>query len=167
MSDTRIVTGYTPGAIGRVTELHAAYYSRHWGFGAFFEAKVASEMSEFVCRFDEKRDGMWCAMVGGRIEASVTIDAVAAERSGAHLRWFITSDVVRGTGLGGRLIDEALRHCRDRRYARVYLWTFRGLEPARHLYEKAGFSLVETRSGTQWGSEVDEQRYAASLSYDA
>jgi hypothetical protein len=28
------------GAIGRVTELHAAYYAREWGFGVFFEAKV-------------------------------------------------------------------------------------------------------------------------------
>ncbi|MDF1552282.1 MAG: GNAT family N-acetyltransferase [Deferrisomatales bacterium] len=163
----RIVTGYTPGVIGRVTELHAVYYSLHWGFGAFFAAKVASEMAEFVARFDANRDGIWCAIVDDRIEASVTIDGIDAERAGAHLRWFIASDVVRGTGLGGRLIERAIRFCRDKRYARVYLWTFRGLEPARHLYEKVGFSLVETRPGTQWGSQVDEQRYEASLAYDA
>ena len=167
MSNARIITGYIPGIVGRVTELHAMYYHVHWGFGAFFEAKVASEMSEFISRYDESRDRIWCATVDDRIEASITIDGIHAEDIGAHLRWFITSDAVRGEGLGGRLIKEAMRFCRDKRYSRVYLWTFRGLESARHLYEKAGFSLVETRLGTQWGTQVNEQRYEVSLTDDA
>jgi len=37
MSETTI-GGYVPGAIGRIVELHAAYYSKHWQFGLFFEA---------------------------------------------------------------------------------------------------------------------------------
>ena len=47
MSET-IFTGYLPGAIGRIVELHANYYSLNWGFGLFFEARVAKEMSEFL-----------------------------------------------------------------------------------------------------------------------
>jgi hypothetical protein len=35
----------------------------------------------------------------------------------------------------------------------------RGLNAARHLYEKAGFSLVEQQAGTQWGTQVNEQRF--------
>jgi hypothetical protein len=57
-----------PGAIGRVVELHGAYYHAHWGFGAFFEAKVAGELAEFIGRYDEKRDGFWTATAGGRVE---------------------------------------------------------------------------------------------------
>jgi hypothetical protein len=41
MSEIEICKGYVPGTIGRVVELHGAYYHAHWGFGAFFEAKVA------------------------------------------------------------------------------------------------------------------------------
>ena len=172
MSSPRIVTGYVPGIVGRVTELHATHYHRVWHFGAFFETKVAAEMAEFLDRYDEQRDRMWSAVVDDRIEASITIDGIDVDESnsdfsgdisGAHLRWFITSDATRGTGLGGRLIAEAMQFCRQKHYARVYLWTFKGLESARHLYEKAGFSLVETRSGEQWGSRVDEQRYEATL----
>jgi hypothetical protein len=37
------IAGYVPGGIGRVTELHATYYHQEWGFGLFFEAKVATE----------------------------------------------------------------------------------------------------------------------------
>ena len=34
--------GYRPGANGRVTEFHGRYYHRHWGFGLYFESKVAA-----------------------------------------------------------------------------------------------------------------------------
>jgi len=40
-----------------------------------------------------------------------------------------------------------------------HLWTFRGLDAARRLYESVGFSLVEELKVTQWGQEIDEQRY--------
>jgi hypothetical protein len=53
--------------------------------------------------------------------------------------------------------------CRDCGYARAYLWTFEGLHAARHLYEKAGFALAIEQRGTQWGAEVNEQQYEASL----
>jgi len=69
------------------------------------------------------------------------------------------SDALRGKGIGRRLITMAIDFCRSRRYRRVYLWTFAGLDVARHVYESAGFELVEHRRGTQWGTEVEEQRY--------
>jgi GNAT superfamily N-acetyltransferase len=143
-----------------VAELHAVYYHRQWGFGVFFEAKVAAELAEFVARYDAGRDGFWTASRDGRIEASITIDGLhARDGNGAHLRWFILSDGLRGQGVGGRLIAEAIAFCRRQRYERVYLWTFEGLLAARHLYEKAGFVLTEQRRGTQWGTEVTEQRF--------
>jgi hypothetical protein len=49
--------------------------------------------------------------------------------------------------------------CRLRQYQRVYLWTFEGLNAARHLYEKFGFRLAFQQRGTQWGAEVNEQRF--------
>ena len=162
MSET-IVAGYATGAIGRVTELHAAYYSQAWDFGLYFEAKVASELSEFLLRFDPARDGFWTANRSGRVEGSIAIDGVRAETEGAHLRWFILSDALRGRGIGNRLMQEAVGLCRQRGYARIYLWTFQGLDPARHLNEKFGFRLAEEIEGEQWGKRVLEQRYVLAL----
>ena len=159
MSNVEIVKGYIPGSIGRVAELHGTYYREHWNFTVFFEAKVATELSEFLTRYDEKRDGFWTASLKGRVEGSITIDGIQAEKEGAHLRWFIISDVLRGRGIGSRLIKEALNFCRNKGYSRVYLWTFKGLNAAKHLYEKNGFKLVEEHIGEQWGSEVNEQRF--------
>ena len=159
MSNVEIVKGYIPGSIGRVAELHGAYYHEHWDFSVFFEAKVATELSEFFVRYDEKHDGFWTASLKGRVEGSITIDGIHAEKEGAHLRWFILSDVLRGRGIGNRLIEEALNFCKNKGYKRVYLWTFKGLNAAKHLYEKNGFKLVKQFKGMQWGTEVNEQRF--------
>ena len=164
MSKVEILKGYIPGSIGRVAELHGTYYHEHWNFTPFFEAKVATELSEFLGRYDKKQDGFWTASLGGRVEGSITIDGVHAEKEGAHLRWFIISDVLRGRGVGNRLIKEALNFCRNKGCKRIYLWTFEGLNAARHLYEKNGFKVVEEYRGKQWGTEVNEQRFELDLS---
>jgi GNAT superfamily N-acetyltransferase len=157
------IAGYVPGAIGRVAELHATYYSHAWNFGLYFEAKVASGLSEFLLRFDPATDGFWTAGRSGRVEGAIAIDGARANTEGAHLRWFILSDALRGQGVGNRLMQEALGFCRQRGYARVFLWTFQGLESARHIYEKFGFELVEQIEGEQWGKRVLEQCYALVL----
>ena len=157
------IKGYIPGAIGRIAELHAVYYSREWAFGKFFEAKVASELSEFVSRLDEDRDGLWTVCLDNRVTGSIAIDGIKARTDAAHLRWYILSPHLTGQGLGNQLLDHALGFCRDKQYKKVYLWTFKGLDTARHLYEKFGFSLTEEQEGTQWGNIVIEQKFILEL----
>lgn len=162
MSDVKLL-GYVPGAIGRITELHATYYHEHWGFGRYFESKVATELSEFLSRYDKGRDGFWAICLNGRVEGSIAIDGIAAESQGAHLRWFILSSKLRGRGFGNTLMKKAVSFCQDRQYNRVYLWTFEGLDAARHLYEKFGFRLSEEHEGAQWGATVVEQKFLLDL----
>lgn len=150
--------GYIPGSIGRIVELHARYYRELVGFGLPFETKVARELCDFCERYDDARDGLWLALRDGQVEGSIAVDG-SHPADGAHLRWFIASDSTRGTGLGTALLTAALQFCQSRHYDRVYLWTFEGLDAARHLYEKFGFRLVLQQRGTQWGAEVNEQRF--------
>jgi len=158
-----VINGYVPGAIGRVAEMHAAYYSSNWGFGMFFEAKVATELSEFLSRFNEVHDGFWTAHFNGRVEGSIAIDGFNAESDGAHLRWFILSSKLRGHGFGNKLMHKAVNFCKRNRSPCIYLWTFAGLDAARHLYEKFGFHLAEQHQGTQWGTPVIEQKFILNL----
>lgn len=156
----QIQQGYQPGAIGRVVEMHARFYSRHAGFGRFFECMVAQGLSEFTTRLAEARNGLWLANYAGRIAGSIAIDGGAADNStAAHLRWFIVADDVRGTGIGQQLLSEALAFCDRQGFRQSYLWTFKGLDAARRLYEKSGFVLKEERDGEQWGSRVTEQLF--------
>jgi GNAT superfamily N-acetyltransferase len=153
------ISGYRPGAIGRVAEMHAAYYHSHSGFGLFFEAKVATELAEFLGRFDGERDGFWTVWSGNRVEGAIAIDGLKVATEGAHLRWFIVSPEITGGGWGRRLMTEAVTFCDRRAYRRIFLWTFAGLDAARHLYEAFGFRLVSEAEGERWGDRVVEQRY--------
>jgi N-acetylglutamate synthase-like GNAT family acetyltransferase len=159
MVNFETVIGYTPGLIGRIAELHAKYYSVHWNFGHFFEAKVASELSDFINKYDSSKDRIWSLSAGGNIEGSITIDGSSENENIAHLRWFIISDRLWGKGAGNYLMEQAVAFCKDSDFDKIYLWTFQGLSSARHLYEKFGFRMVEEHSGKQWGTVVTEQKF--------
>ncbi len=58
-----------------------------------------------------------------------------------------------------RLLETALAFVDKNGFAATHLWTFNGLSTARHLYETHGFTCVEEYPGSQWGSEVLEQRF--------
>jgi hypothetical protein len=45
----------------------------------------------------------------------------------------------------------------------MFLWTFRGLETARHLYEAEGFFLAEEHDVEQWGNIITEQKFVLNL----
>jgi RimJ/RimL family protein N-acetyltransferase len=139
--------GYTPGALGRIIQLHGAYYAEHWNLGLYFEAKVATELAAFLNRFDSMSDGAWFARVDGEIVGGIFIDG--HDPAGARLRWFIIDPRYQGYGLGNRLLTAAMDFCRQRQFPRVYLTTFAGLNSARHLYEKCGFRLCGEEDGAE------------------
>ncbi|MGI4779769.1 MAG: bifunctional helix-turn-helix transcriptional regulator/GNAT family N-acetyltransferase [Janthinobacterium lividum] len=161
----RIAEGYRPGVIGRVTEMHLAFYERHCGFGQVFESQVAAGLAEFAGRLTSPLNGLWTAARSGRIVGSVAIDGEPGRHgkgTGAQLRWFIVDTGLRGVGVGAALLKEALDFCDRVGHAEVRLWTFKGLDAARKLYERNGFVLAEEHQGTQWGAPVMEQLFVRS-----
>ncbi|MGE8063585.1 bifunctional helix-turn-helix transcriptional regulator/GNAT family N-acetyltransferase [Pseudomonas sp. NPDC089569] len=155
----QVSEGYRPGVIGRVTEMHATFYSRHSGFGQFFERQVATGLAEFAGRLDEPCNSLWLATHHERIVGSVAIDGQDLGNNEAHLRWFILDDGCRGGGVGRRLLEEAVAFCDRQGFDAIQLWTFKGLDAARRLYESLGFELVHEEQGNQWGTAVTEQQF--------
>ncbi|QJT79378.1 helix-turn-helix domain-containing GNAT family N-acetyltransferase [Kosakonia sp. MUSA4] len=154
-----IVSGYLPGMIGRISEMHASYYSQHYDFGYFFEAKVAAGLAEFAGRLDNPRNGIWLAVRHGRIVGSVAIDGEDLGNNEAHLRWFILDEECRGSGVGRELLARAMAFCDEQQFDAVQLWTFSGLHAARRLYESWGFTLSKEWQGDQWGRPMLEQQF--------
>uniref|UniRef100_UPI00387904A6 GNAT family N-acetyltransferase n=1 Tax=Klebsiella quasipneumoniae TaxID=1463165 RepID=UPI00387904A6 len=102
---------------------------------------------------------MWLAMREGKIVGSVAIDGEDLGQQQAHLRWFILDDSCRGSGIGRRLLSEAMAFCDSRQFSAVQLWTFKGLDAARKLYESFGFTLTREWQGDQWGKVMTEQQF--------
>jgi len=75
------------------------------------------------------------------------------------LRWFILDDGCRGSGVGRQLLSAAVEFCDQQGFDAIQLWTFKGLDAARRLYEAAGFELTMEEQGSQWGSVVTEQQF--------
>lgn len=164
----RIHSGYLPGAVGSLAELHARYYSRKAQFGAEFEALVARELAAFVTQLADGRNGLWLVVDDHRrpdpaIVGGIAIAAPHGPGAPAKLRWFILHESARGQGLGQALMAQATAHCDARGFARCELRTFQGLDAARHIYEAAGFRLAEEAMGEQWGAPVLEQRLVRPL----
>jgi GNAT superfamily N-acetyltransferase len=155
------ITDYFPGAIGKITELHAVYYFQNWGFDLSFEAQVARELSEFLVRFDQHSDFFQTAFSGDTFAGAIAIDGQQEE--GARLRWFIVDPVYQGQKIGDLLIRNAVDFCKNANHKKIFLWTFQGLDAARKLYEKHCFRLTEEHSVRQWGQLINEQKFEMSL----
>ncbi|MGP9436894.1 bifunctional helix-turn-helix transcriptional regulator/GNAT family N-acetyltransferase [Ewingella sp. AOP8-B2-18] len=155
----KVICGYQPGMIGRITEMHGSYYAREHNFGSFFEAKVAAGLADFTGRLDKPGNQIWLAMQNGRIVGSVAIDGEDLANDDAHLRWFILDDGCRGSGAGRKLIAAAMQFCDEQGFPAVQLWTFNKLTAARRLYESFGFELAKEWQGDQWGSTITEQQF--------
>lgn len=154
-----INSGYAPGVVGRITEMHGTFYAKLAGFGNEFENKVASELAEFTARLNSPCNLLLRAESGGRVVGSIAIDGEDLGNNLAHLRWFIMDESMQGAGIGKILIARALEFCDRMDFSATHLWTFRGLDGARHLYESHGFALEEEYQGDQWGTEVLEQKF--------
>ena len=163
-----LTEAYRPGALAAVVALHMRYYAPVWGLDRNFETKIAAELSEFLARHDPARDLFLSGYdAQGEMQASITIDGLHGHDEGAHLRWFIVSEALRGHGIGRPMLERGLDFCRTRGYGRITLTTFAGLEAARHLYESAGFVLTKEIAEDRWQSGVTEQHFALDLTAPA
>lgn len=165
-----IQTGYVPGALGRIIELHETYYSDYWNLDYEFSREVAVELAEFLKRYDETDSRLWLVMSDPdddgeqEILGSLVIDGSHSDaEEGARLRWVILAPELHGQGLGRELMNRAMAFCDEAGFERVYLWTYEGLEAARQLYQEHGFTLVEDVTRQDWGPELTYQKLERTL----
>lgn len=145
--------------IGDVAAMHARTHGPIVGMGPVFESVVAQAMAEFMPRIGNPVNNSWSIVENGEVIGSISIDGEDLGNNIAHLRWFILSERLRGKGLGKQLLLRALNHCDTHGFDEIHLWTLKGLDDARTLYEKNGFALAEEYVGQQWGKAVTEQKF--------
>jgi len=158
-SEVNINEGYRPGLIGAIAGYHGTIHNKLAGLGAIFEGIVAAGMAEFMPRAENSVNKTWYAEQDGRIVGGITIDGEGLGNNIAHLRWFIIDDTLQSAGLGSRLFKKTMDFCDIQGFDEIHLWTYKGLDAAKKLYERSGFELVEEIHGDRWGKQVVEQKY--------
>ncbi|SFL89287.1 bifunctional helix-turn-helix transcriptional regulator/GNAT family N-acetyltransferase [Pelosinus propionicus] len=162
-ADTSItIRRHQSGDTGYIAYRHGVLYEKEYGLDHRFEKYVLQSLIAYL--EDPSKGEIWIAECCGIIVGFIGI--VEINKRTAQLRWFLIEPEFRGGGLGRKLVETVMEYCQQKYYNHVFLWTFKGLDAARHLYQSFGFNLTEEKENDTWNNQLIEQRWDVMLNAD-
>jgi DNA-binding MarR family transcriptional regulator/N-acetylglutamate synthase-like GNAT family acetyltransferase len=150
-----------PGDLGWMVQRNGAVYAAEYGWDQSYEALVARIVADFAQDHEPARERAWIAEMDGEPVGCVL--CVQRDDETAQLRILLVDPAARGLGIGARLVEECIRFARGVGYRSLVLWTNDVLVSARHLYEAAGFELVDEDAHTSFGHDLVGQTWRLDL----
>jgi DNA-binding MarR family transcriptional regulator/GNAT superfamily N-acetyltransferase len=149
------------GDYGWAIERHGVIYEAEFGWGPRFEGLVAELFGKFAMSHDPARERCWIAELEGERVGCVFV--VQREPKVAQLRCLLVEPKARGHGVGRALVEACIGFARETGYDRMMLWTQKGLDSARKIYEAAAFKLVEEKPHKDFGVPLIGQNWEMAL----
>ncbi len=150
-----------PGDYGWVVQRNGALYAAECGWNLAYETLVARIVADYLDSHEPHTERAWIAESDG--EPVGSIFCMREDDTTARLRLLLVEPSARGLGVGSALVEECLRFATAAGYRRMVLWTTDAQTSARHIYERAGFELVDTEPHHDFGREVTGQTWRRAL----
>ncbi len=150
-----------PGDFGWVVKRHAELYAQEYGWIEPFEGVCAQIVADFANKSDPQRERCWIAEMNGENVGCVFL--AADSDTVARIRLLLVDPKARGLGLGARLVEECIGFARGAGYKKITLWTHSVLTAARHIYQKAGFTLSRSEERVSWSKPVVSEHWDLQL----
>ena len=155
--------GHRIGDLGWLIHRQAMIYHEEQGWNGEFEALIARIYAEYEEAAETPPKRQRIAERHGAIAGSIFILSSQDDPRLAQLRMLYVEPWARGTGLGHRLVGEAIAFARVSGYARIKLWTQDCLVAARKVYQAAGFVLVRQERHHSFGKDLNGQYWERDL----
>lgn len=160
-NDVITIRPFTQSDIEYVISRHKTLYYAERHLSGTFSAYVDEIVYRFVDKFNARTDCLNILECNGVPAGSIAIAKFDDET--AQLRFFMLEPEMRQRGYGNRLMDMALKFCRDKGYKKIFLLTITAQVVARHVYETHGFHRVSSNDKSEWGNGIVEERWEIDL----
>jgi DNA-binding MarR family transcriptional regulator/GNAT superfamily N-acetyltransferase len=150
-----------PGDFGWVVERNGSLYATEHGWDSSYEGLVARIVAGYLDKHDPERERAWVAELHG--ERVGAVFCMRDDDTTARLRLLHVEPSARGTGVGTMLVEECVRFAREAGYETIRLWTVSVLAPARRIYQRTGFALVEEDTAERFGHRLTAQTWSLDL----
>jgi len=152
---------HRPGEVSWIVHRQATLYWQEYRWDARFEALLCEIGGKFLRDFKAGRERCFVAERDGEIVGAVFV--VERSASEAQLRMLYVEPKARGAGIGRTLVRACIDFARAAGYRCMVLWTNDPLHAARHLYEEAGFKLLEEAPNPEFGQNLHAQTWRLEL----
>lgn len=151
-----------PGDLGWVVHRQAVLYHQEYGWDWTYEGLISDIAAKFIANFDPSREDCWIAELNGLVVGSVFLTR-SDDPTVARLRLLYVEPNARGLGIGKSLVTACIERARTLGYRELKLWTNDILAAARHIYQTAGFVLVDEAPHRSFGFDLVGQTWKLDL----
>jgi len=152
---------HQPGDMGWIVHRKSIIYHQEYGWDETYEVIASRITADFLENFDSQKECCWIAERDGEILGSIFL--VKESDTVARLRLLYVEQKSRGMGIGSKLVKECIHFAKKATYQKVVLGTHSILLSARHIYQKAGFQLIEEKSVHRFGHNLIAETWELAL----
>ncbi len=151
-----------PSDADRIIRSYEALFEQTFGpMEEGFRQALADTTSELFDGTGQTWGRCWIAEMNGECAGSLILERM--DEDSMHIKLFMVESKRRGLGIGGSLLDEAIRCARDTGCGELFLWSIRNQYRLQNLLSGRGFKLLDRPNVSYYGINFDVERWMLPL----